>query len=61
MIKPFKVWTVDGEIGDVDVAEFAHKADAILFAQAKAKREGGFITGIMIGTSYETRVSVSLD
>jgi hypothetical protein len=61
MNKPVKVWDTNSEFGDVEIARFAYEADAILFAKTKAKRVGGFNTGVMVGTSYETRVSVSVD
>lgn len=61
MLKNFKVWDTDHQFGDVDIAEFAEEADAILFARAKAKREGGFKSTILVGETYETRKAVSVD
>lgn len=61
MLKTVKVWDTAHEFGDVDIAEFAEMPDAILFARAKAKREGGFKSTIMVGETYETRQPVSVD
>ena len=56
-----KVWDANhDQVGDVVIAEFAEKADAVLFARAKAKREGGFVSTLWVGSDYETREQVSV-
>ena len=61
MTPKVRVWNTAHELGDVVIAEFGMANDAELFAKAKAKREGGFVSTLLVGTSYENRKSVSVD
>lgn len=59
MYQPVKVWETKHDLGDVKIASFAFLNDAILFAQAKASRDGGFVSTILIGENILTRKPLS--
>lgn len=61
MIGRYYVWDMKSTFGDVVIATFHFESDAILFAKAKAKREGGFATTIVVGTNIFDRKPVPVD
>jgi hypothetical protein len=61
MQKLFLVWNANHEFGDVTIASFSEESDAILFAKTKAKKEGGYVGSLWVGTTHEDRRQLSVD
>jgi len=61
VIGRYYVWDTKSTFGDVVIAAFHFEKDAILFAQAKAKREGDFVTSLLVGCTLGDRKAVPVD
>ncbi len=60
MINPYKVWNSNHEFGDIVIAKFESFDDAKLFVNAKAGRDGGFVSTLWVGRTFEDRQQIGV-